>query len=129
MDAREKIRNAISEYVECVVTDIRSGIYESAGEVDEEIYAVTDSVWEALGCSVGRFDDIDPGDIPDLRAVRRAVDIMAYCQEQGYAEHDSGMWEGLQNPLAIVLCMAYCALENAICGAVMDTDEYADLPD
>lgn len=128
MDSK-RIEKAISEQVSAVTSDIVNGYYESQGEVNEEVYNAAESVWQDLCCAYGRFCDISAGEVVQSRTMINALSVLEYCTSEGHGETDSGMWEGLENPFAVILCMAYCALENAVRSRIVETEAYENLSD
>ena len=123
----KRIEKAINEQVTAVTSDIVDGYYESQGEVDEEVYNATESVWQDLGCAYGRFCDISAGEVVQSRTMINALSVLEYCTSEGCEETDSGLWEGLENPFAVILCMAYCALENTVRARIVETEAYENL--
>jgi len=106
----EEINKIVEEWVEEVIEQIEVG-NASREDPHQAISEATDQGWVELGFVGGLIDQwpVNPG----AEILGLCGTVLDYCEQEGWIEDDSGLWEGC-NGAAVLGCQAFHSLQNVV---------------
>ena len=106
----KQVDKSVTSWAREIKRSIKAGDDERE-QPHDAIFEAVDSGWAELGFPYGRISEYP--ECYDKDIFNALAPVLQYVEEKGCAEHDSGLWEGLQQ-LQILASIAFFSIEQAL---------------
>ena len=117
------IDKVVTLWAEGIATAIKENPADR-NKLNSAIYQAVDSGWTELGMPAGRLEHW--GFNPETEVLQNLGVILDYCEQEGWIEDDSGLWEGLSGA-ATMGSQAFFSLRNVLVQKLQDMNVYLGL--